>query len=330
MVFAYVFGALFVLWVLLHFKTSRADGTYIKTHPYRRMMFHLMPTRNESVVYFEDFVDVTELEKYIAETREHYPVALTHCAVAAYALGLAMIPKMNRFTVGRRLYQRKYRKISFSMKRQKLDAKARLAVVQMRPTDDDTFETFVRRINEKIGLERSGKKTYTDKELSLFLSLPRPVLNAAIPLMKWLDYHGLLPEAFVGPDPMYASTFIANLGSLGMRAGYHHLYEWGNCPLFLMLGRVEEKPFVVDGEVVVKRVLHVRFSYDERIDDGLNAGKGIDVFRKILENPYKWFGQPGMPVADAPRLTVEPEDLSEARKTVVGKTETGKGDSKAA
>ncbi len=324
MVFAYVLGALFVLWVLLHFKTTRADGVLIKTHPFRRMMFHLMPTRNESVVYFEDFIDITELERFIEETRSHYHVSLTHCAVAAYSIGLSLIPKMNRFSAGRRLWQRKYRKISFSMKRQKLDTSSGLAVVQMRPTDDDTFETFTRRINEKIGVERSGKKTYTDKELSLFLSLPRPVLNAAIPVIKWADYHGLLPEAFIGPDPMFASTFIANLGSLGMRAGYHHLYEWGNCPLFLMLGRTEDRPFVVDGEILVKRILHVRFSFDERIDDGLNAGKGIDVFRQILENPYEFFGNPGMPIADAPKLTLPPQDISQAKKTVVGKTETEK------
>ena len=41
--------------VIAHFKTSRADGILVgKVHPYRRLMWFVMPTRNECVVYYED------------------------------------------------------------------------------------------------------------------------------------------------------------------------------------------------------------------------------------------------------------------------------------
>jgi len=78
---------------------------------------------------------------------------------------------------------------------------------------------------------------------------------------------------------------------VGMRAGYHHLYNYGTCPLFLMLGRIEERAWVVDGEVVPRKILHIRFSYDERIDDGLTAKEGIDWIRTVLEAPEEYFGK---------------------------------------
>ncbi len=300
-----VFAVLAVLWVALQFKTSRPDGKLLPTHPYRRMMFHLMPSRAESLVYYDLDVDADPLLEFVEGMRPHYRVNVTHCVVAAWGMTLSKVSKMNRFTAGRRLYQRNERAISFSMKRKKLDESAALAVVKMVVRDEDSFESFARRVEERIGHERSGAKTTVDKELSLFLRLPRAVLNVAIPLLRWADYHGLLPKAFIGPDPMYASAFIANLGSLRMRAGFHHLFEWGNCPVFAMCGQIEERVVAEEGAPVIRRVLPLRFTYDERIDDGLNAAKGIALLKAILESPADYFGAPGTPEAEAPKLRLD-------------------------
>ena len=308
MTVAYVFGGLYLVWLLMSFKTSRPDGTYIKTHPYRRMMFFLFPTRNESVVYFDDYVRAEKLLQWIAEAREKIHCDITHLSVAAYSLGINANPKLDRFTVGRRLYQRKGTQISFSMKRKKLGREAKIAVVKMAVEDEDTLESYLGRINKKIGVERSDTKTYTDKELNLFLLLPRPILNVAIRFFYWLDYHNCLPGEFIKNDVMYTSGFIANLGSLKMKAGYHHLYEWGTCPLFLMLGKIEDRAMVEEGEVVARKVLHVRFSFDERVDDGLNAGKGIDAFRTVLEDPYRYLGDPKSDDFGSARLKWQPDD----------------------
>lgn len=41
---------------------------------------------------------------------------------------------------------------------------------------------------------------------------------------------------------MYASVFFANLGSLGLDAVYHHMYEWGNAPFFIVVGKRKKEP----------------------------------------------------------------------------------------
>lgn len=125
--------ALFVLiiWLLASLKTSRSDGELMtKLHPYRRLMSYIMPTRNESVVYFDEFIGADKLLAYVEEAGQKFPVDITHCFVAACAIGLLNTQEMNRFVVGRRLYQRKGNFITFSMKRKRLNKKAKIASVK--------------------------------------------------------------------------------------------------------------------------------------------------------------------------------------------------------
>lgn len=282
---------LVVLWALAHAKHSRPDGRLLpSTHPYRAVMSHIMRTRNESVVYFDVYIDAEPLERYLADAQKLFAADLTHCFVAACLISLTQNPSMNRFSSGHRLYERFDRTISFSMKRKQLDKQAKLSTVKVTLRPGDTFRSLCDRINAEINVERSNKQTYQDKEFNLFTALPRPVFRGGVTLLKALDYYNLLPAEFIRRDPLFTSIFVANLGSVGMGAGFHHLYEWGNCPLFMMIGQVEERPVARNGTVEARRTIHIRWSYDERIDDGLSARFGIDGVNRVLTNPYELLG----------------------------------------
>ncbi len=281
----------FSAWIVLSMKTSRADGRLIKNlHQYRTMMGYIMPSRNESIVYFDVWIDAERLETYVAEAQKLFPCDITHCCIAAAYTTLSKHPTMNRFSIGHRLYDRNDVYITFSMKRARLDAKAKLATVKMKIDPGTTFRALCENIDGQINVERSGEKTYQDKEFNLLTALPRPLLKAGIRTLKLLDYYNVLPNSFIEKDPLYTSMFVANLGSLGMKAGYHHLYEWGNCPQFMMAGRIETRPVWEDGQFVPRRQLQVRYSYDERVDDGLNAGYAIETVNEVLLDPYKYLG----------------------------------------
>lgn len=276
---------------LLNIKKSRSDGEYLgNIHPYRKVMLHIMPTRNESYVLYDEFVLADELLRYLEVVNKRFHCDMQHAIVAAVGHGMRTNPSMNRFVVGRRLYQRKGIWVTFSMKRQKLNRKAKLTAVKRELLDDESLKQLCESLQENIKVERSDKVTYTDKEVGLFSKIPRPIMVVAVKIFKMLDYYNLLPAGFIKNDAFYSSLFAANLGSLGMKAGYHHLYEWGTCPLFMMIGRMEERVFVENGEIVAKKVLPIRFTYDERIDDGLNAGHGIKAVVDALENPFHIFG----------------------------------------
>lgn len=291
-------------WGALHLKTSRPDGRLLPVHPYRRLMFVIMPTRNESVVYFDVYVRAEKLERYLERAGEKFGANMTHATVAASNICLGAAPRMNRFVIGRRLYERDGRWLTFSMKRTKLDMDAKLATVKLAMIDGETFPALCARVNEQINVERSGKRTDADKEFDLFNVLPRPMMRGAAAVLFALDYFNILPGWFIKTDPMYTSIFVANLGSLGMRAGFHHLYEYGTCPGFVMVGKVDDAPVVEDGKVVAGRLLHLRVTYDERIDDGLNARLGMNAMMRVLEDPDRWLG--GLDT-DAPPMWPRPD-----------------------
>ena len=112
---------------------------------------------------------------------------------------------------------------------------------------------------------RSGAEAPTDRELSIFLHLP-PVLRRGVVTLAGLAHDlNLLPRGFIEGDPFFASAFATNLGSVGIDAVYHHLYDYGTIAVFCALGLVHDDVVARDGEPTVTRVATLRFSYDERV-----------------------------------------------------------------
>ena len=112
------------------------------------------------------------------------------------------------------------------------------------------------------------------------LAIPVPILRFLVKVVFWLDAWNLLPHFFIADDPLYASAFIANLGSIKLDAAYHHLFEYGNIPIFGTIGRLDEKT----GEIIL------RWNYDERTEDGLYCARALELLRERLENPEVGMG----------------------------------------
>ncbi|MBA4534451.1 2-oxo acid dehydrogenase subunit E2 [Brevibacillus halotolerans] len=85
-------------------------------------------------------------------------------------------------------------------------------------------------------------------------------------------------------DEMKGSTFsITNIGS----AGGMFFTPVINHPevAILGVGRIEEKPVVKNGEIVVAPVLALSLSFDHRLIDGDPAQRFMNYIKKLLENP---------------------------------------------
>ena len=263
---------------------SRPDGTLATdVAPYRRMMPFIMPTRTESAVYFEQWIDLTKTQVFIDTWNTAHPekkITVFHLFLASMLKAFAERPRLNRFVMGSQIWQRDGIWISFAAKK-KLEDGAPLAVLKRRFDPNATFEQIVDHIYGDVKDGRSDKKSHVDKELSIFLRMPGPMLRIGVAIVRWLDKWNLLPGSFIHPDPMYASMFIANLGSVKLDSAYHHLYEWGNCPFFAALGRTQE----VASPTGNKMMCSIKYTFDERIEDGLYCAKGLELVKTHLENP---------------------------------------------
>lgn len=262
---------------------KRSDGTLVrKLSSLRRMVPFLMPTRNEAVVYSEQRVDVTHT---LAFLEEHPDVTLFQVVLASVVRTFAERSELNRFVVGNRIYQRKKIEVSFAVKKAYSDA-GKLTTVKVGFEPTDRLPEVARRVDEAVSVGKGERDTSSEKEMNVLTRLPRPLLGRLIRVQRVLDELNLVPAAMLRDDPMYASIFVANLGSIGLDAVYHHLYEYGTIPFFACIGRVKKAPVVdAEGELAVRDVLDVRFTFDERITDGWYCARSLDLFREWVEAP---------------------------------------------
>ncbi len=268
----------------------RSDGDLVRDEsPVRRMMPYVMRGRNESAVYHETTLDVSRTLEWLRARNDTRPAedraTIFHLFLWACARVLHERPGLNRFVSGGRIYQRRGAFISFAAKREFEDG-APLVTVKLEFPAGEAFDACVRRIRAAISEGRGGKPRVVDREVRLALRLPGFLLRAVIAAIRWLDRVNLLPARMISSDPMYASIFAANLGSVGIGDTFHHLYEYGTTSVFGVMGPVRPTVFAdADGRPAVRDGLQIRWTFDERINDGLYCAKALDIVRRTMEDP---------------------------------------------
>lgn len=276
----------------------RPDGDLIRDlPPVRRILPYLMRTRNESVVYHDAVYEVAEAERWLeafnaARGEGARPATLFHLLVFGAARALHARPGLNRFVSGGRIYQRRGVFVSFAGKRGFADHEP-IVTRKLELDESESFAEVVPRIVGAVGEMRAGKEDRADKEMKLALHLPGPILSLGVRLLRWLDRVNLLPGSMIRPDPMYASLFLANLGSVGIDRVTHHLYEYGTVSLFGAMGQVGPKLFVGEaGQPEARRAVEVRWSFDERINDGFYCAASLKLVEEVFTRPREVLGAP--------------------------------------
>ncbi len=279
---------------------GRGDGTRVRKLPLlRRFMPFLMPGRNESAVYFEQTFRVEGTLAWLARVnsnRQARRMGFFHVVLAAVVRTLVERPQLHRFIVGRRVYQRRKLELSFAVKKSFDDA-APLTTVKVRFEPTDTLNEIPARIDAAIQVGRGREQTASEKEMRFVARLPRALLRLVMWGQRFLDYFGLLPGSMIRSDPLYASAFLANLGSLGIDAPFHHLYEYGTVPIFVAIGRIRQAPVVdANGELAVGQVVTLRYTFDERIADGFYCARSLERFQQLIQNPALLEERPEVPL----------------------------------
>ena len=262
----------------------RSDATLVRgLSTMRAFMPFISPRRNESLVYYTMEIDPEPALAFVEEYNRTAPperqLTLFTLYLRALSMGMWERPHVNRFVAGGRLWQRNELWLTFSAK-MALEDGAPLVTVKRRFDEDRTLEEMVDGIQARLGRRRGGEKTRSDGEMSLALRLPAPVVRLAVWLLHQANQFGMLPKSMIDDDPLFASGFAANLGSVDMNAGYHHLWEYGTCSVFAMMGRIQTR---LDGS----RYFQMKYTYDERMADGLYAGITMEMIKERIENPEK-------------------------------------------
>lgn len=268
---------------------DRKEGRLLRSLPaFAKFVPFIMPTRNDACNQYEESFEVSDVDRRLRKLRVdgYKGIGILHFIIAAYIRGVSMLPGMNRFIVGRRIYARDNIEVVMTVKRSlAIDATETTIKVVFEPTD--TIFDVYRKMNEKIDeIKTVEGNNNTEDVAEAMCKAPRFLLRFALTILRIMDYFGWLPQSLLDASPFHGSMIINDLGSLRIGPIYHHIYNFGTLPVFISFG-AKRHAYELDrhGNMVDRKYVDCKFVMDERTVDGHYYAQFLQAFRYICQHP---------------------------------------------
>ena len=285
---------------------DRKDGRRVRTlAPMAQITMYFQWERNICSNLFEESFEISHIDRYIRQKRREglKDFGITHVLLAAYVRGVAKYPQLNRFISGQKVFSRGD-DIQYCMvikKEMTVESPDTSIKVHLNPRD--TAEDVYHKLNAAIEAVKATQELDQgiDNLIGYLNLIPGLLLKFVVWLLKLLDYFGLLPTFLTELSPFHGSLFFTSMGSLGIPPIYHHLYDFGNIPVFGAFGMKRKALEVLeDGSVVQKKYVDVKFVLDERICDGYYYATFFKYYKRLLAHPEVLDNPPEEVVQDIP------------------------------
>ncbi len=281
---------------------DRKEGRRLRDlTPINCVMPFIMKKRSDAQNYFADSIEIDEAEALVRNLRAqgYKNIGLLHVILAAYVRVVSQRPALNRFVSGQRIFSRYTIDINMAIKKElSLNSPDTMIKARFHPTDTITevYEKFNKLVEENNNMESSSDFDSVAKTL---MKLPRFVFRFIVRLLFWLDYHGWLPKLLLNVSPFHGSMIITSMGSLGIQPIYHHIYDFGNLPIFISYGaRRTQLVYDTEGNVKKKHFVDLKVVTDERIVDGYYYASAFKMLKKVMKNPEQLLTPPETVVED--------------------------------
>lgn len=112
---------------------------------------------------------------------------------------------------------------------------------------------------------------------------PQFLVKLIFEVYGFLVFNLRLNPHFLGlPSEPYGACIFTNLQAFDVDCGLIPLVPTTRAPMMVSVGRVKEKPWVEGGQVCVRPVVTIGFSFDHRYMDGYQAGRMIKTLKKYF------------------------------------------------
>ena len=269
---------------------DRRDGKLLRDIDSMHYIMPLMyPNRCDNEAFVSEQIDLTRANAYLAEKNAdnpEYRYNLFQLIVTALLKTITLRPKMNYFIANYNMYERNEVSAAFTIKKIFADNGGEaLAFLHSKPTD--TLDTVHDEIYRQVSFCREdGNKDPSTESMDMLQKLPLFLKKWIGRGARFLDRHGWMPKSVVATDPYQSSCVIANLGSIKLHSGYHHLTNWGTTSVMCIIGEKKPRPFYDElGNMEMRDSVDLGLTIDERVADGYYYSGTIRLLRHLLENP---------------------------------------------
>jgi len=270
---------------------DRSDGYKLRTiNPITKLMPFIMRYRSDSLNMFSTSIEITAAEKYIKKMHDegYKHFGLLHLILAAYVRTVSQRPAINRFVSGQQVFARNKIEIAMTIKKE-MTLESPDTCIKMVFEPDATPVEIYNQFNDIVqNYRKEQQDSEFDKTAKILNYIPRFLLKFAMFLLRVLDYFGILPKFLLKVSPFHASLVITSMGSLGIPPIFHHIYDFGNVPLFVAFGK-RRKAYELNSKGQVEEKVYSDFCIvtDERICDGYYYASAVRMMQRLIRNPEK-------------------------------------------
>ena len=268
---------------------ERRDAKLLRDIDSMHFIMPLMyPNRCDNEAMFSEQIDLTNMMAYLdkknADSPE-YKYNFFQAMVTAVLKTITLRPQLNRFIANYNLYQRNEVTSAFTVKKIFSD-KGEEALAFIHSKEDDNIDSIHNEIYRQVSYVRHEGKDKSTESMDMLQKIPLPLKKGLGIGARFLDRHGWMPKSVIETDPFQSSVVLANLGSIKLPAGFHHLTNWGTTSIFIVIGQMKKRPYYDDdGNVEMRMSVDIGMTVDERISDGYYLSKSIRLLKKLLEEP---------------------------------------------
>ena len=260
--------------------------------PWRITAAAIYTTPTDSRVYGTLDIDVTSAKQFLDSKRgEGVKITMTHLATVVLARAIAFdVPEMNCFIRRGGIVGRKHIDVTVPVS---IGGGEGVSAVLVKDAHARTVTSIAEEIRSGAVDNRAGKESTTVKNKSTVLlnRIPWPFRRPVFRLLKWItvDMGVTIKKLGLSADS-FGSFVVSDIGSFGLNTGMTSLMPAAKVPAVIVLGKVEEKPVVKNGEVVIRTMLPLTGTFDHRIVDGLQIGKLARGIKRNFRKP-EWLDE---------------------------------------
>ena len=230
-------------------------------------------------------VEVSRALAYLESEREKsgVHVTVTHLVARAVAYALSKVPDANVQIRWGRVVPRS----SINIFLQVVSEDGRdLSGTLVKEADKKTVREIGKELLAKAQEIREKKTKEFKGALQLAKWLPRSVLRILLRVTDWIGHDLRWDLSWLGlpPDP-FGSGMVSSIGMMGINIGLAPIFPLSRAPVLVVVGAIRDRPWVVDGSVVVRPIMPISATFDHRLVDGYQTAALGRAFQEYLEDP---------------------------------------------
>lgn len=254
--------------------------------PWRRSATAIYKKSVDGRLYGTFEMEMDAVMEYIAKQKDKgIRLTITQIIIAAIGRVLALdIPDTNAYISRGKIYDRENVGVYTAVNK---GGKNEMGGFVLRDIEHKSIFDISKEMEERVGQSRKdGHEEGAGQKKNLLAGLPWPLRNWLFNFVRW--WHIILGKEFKSMNithDAFGSAMVTNIGTHDLQFGFPALLPIANIPLILAIGKIEPRPVVRDGEIVIRHIMPVGATLDHRLFDGAQGGILATSARRYILDP---------------------------------------------